>query len=74
MLVQAVLLAFGIWWCLDMLPRWQDDIVKIRENRESGDRAVTIFLWAVTAVIAALCLRFGLGLIVRIVNGIRGFF
>jgi len=38
MLVQAVLLALGIWWCVEMFPRWRDDfgLDSARDLAQSG--------------------------------------
>jgi hypothetical protein len=71
MLVQAILLALGIWWCMEILPRWRDDLEKLRKPDDRADRAVVIILWSITAVVAFLCIRFGLTIGRNIVGGIR---
>jgi len=71
MLVQAILLALGIWWCMEMFPRWRDDLGKLRKPDDRADRAVVIILWSITAVVAFLCIRFGLTIGGNIVGGIR---
>jgi hypothetical protein len=71
MLVQAVLLALGIWWCLEMLPRWRDDLRKLRETNDWSERGVLIVLWSITAVIIFLGVRFALTIGGNIVRGIR---
>ena len=71
MLVQAILLALGIWWCMEMYPRWRDDLGKLRKPDDRADRAVVIILWSITAVVAFLSLRFGLTIATSIVIGIR---
>jgi hypothetical protein len=71
MLVQAVLLVLGSWWCMEMLPRWRDDLGKLRKPDDRADRAVVIILWSITAVVAFLCIRFVLTIGWSIVGGIR---
>jgi hypothetical protein len=71
LLIHAILLAAGIWWCIQILPRWRDDLGKLREPDDKADRAVVIILWSITAVVAFLCIRFGLTLARNIVGGIR---
>ena len=71
MLVRAIVLALGIWWCMEILPRWRDDIRKLREPDDRADRAVIIILWSITAVVAFLCIRFGLSIGISIMDGVR---
>jgi hypothetical protein len=71
MLVQAILLVLGIWWCKEMLARWRDDLMKMREPDDRADRVVIIILWSITAVVLFLCIRFGLSIGTSIVRGIR---
>jgi len=71
MLIQAILLVLGIWWCLEILSRWRDDLGKLRKPDDRADRAVVVILWSITAVVAFLCIRFGLTIGRNIVGGIR---
>ena len=71
MLVEAILLALGIWWCMEIFPRWRDDLGKLRQPDDRADRPVVIILWSITAVVAFLCIRFALALARNIVGGIR---
>jgi hypothetical protein len=71
MLIQAILLALGIWWCMEILPRWRDDLEKLRKPNDRADRTVVIILWSITALVAFLCIRFGLIIGWNIVRGIR---
>ncbi len=36
-LIEALLLALGIWWCREMLPRWRDDLRRLREPGDLSD-------------------------------------
>ena len=58
MLVQAILLALGIWWCKEIFSRWRDDVVKMREPDDRADRAVIIIFWSITVLVLLLCVRF----------------
>jgi len=70
-LIDAILLALGIWWCLEMFPRWRDDFNKLRQANDWSDRVVVIVLWSITGVIAFLCARFVIAIGRDIVGGIR---
>ena len=70
-LVQAILLALGIWWCKEVLSRWREDVAKLREPDDQADRAVVVIFWGITAVVAFLCIRFAVGLGRSIIGGIR---
>ncbi len=71
MLVQAIIFALGIWWCMQILPRWRDDLGKLREPDDKADRVVIIILWSITGVVIYLCIRFGLTIGSNIVGGMR---
>ena len=71
MLIHAILLALGAWWCIEILRRWRDDLEKLREPDDRADRPVVIILWSITAVVAFLCIRFGISIGTSIVGGIR---
>jgi hypothetical protein len=71
MLVQAIIFALGIWWCMQILPQWRDDLGKLRDPDDKADRVVIIALWSITAVVFYLCIRFGLTIGESIVGGIR---
>jgi hypothetical protein len=71
MLIRAIIFALGIWWCVEMLPRWRDDLGKLGEPDDKADRVVIILLWSITGVALYLCIRFGLTIGRNIVDGIR---
>jgi hypothetical protein len=69
MLVQVVLFAVGIWWCLQMLPRWRIDLKKFQKPDDPSDRAVSVILWSITGLVVLFCIGFALtiaGNIVRV--------
>jgi hypothetical protein len=70
-LIQAILFALGIWWCKEILSRWQDDIAKMREPDDQADRPVIIILWCITGLVLLVCVRFAWNIGESIVRGIR---
>lgn len=47
-IIRAVLLVGGLWWCKVILVRFGSDLVRLRESDDSAEKGVIIFLWAVT--------------------------
>ena len=70
-LIEGLLLALGIWWCREMLPRWRDDLRQLRETRDPSDRAEVIVLWTITVVVVYVCIQLALSIGGYIVRGIR---
>lgn len=70
-LIQAILFALGVWWCKEILSRFQDDLAKMREPDDQADRVVIIIYWVITAVVLLLCVRFAWNIAAGIVHGIR---
>ena len=73
LLINAVLLALGAFWCYEMFGRWRSDLADLRDLDDTLGRAVIIGLWIITFVIAALLVNFTVGLITNIIEGIRNF-
>ncbi len=72
-LIQAILFAFGVWWCKEILSRFRDDLAKMREPDDQADRVVIILLWCITVVILLVCILFAWNISASIVRGIREF-
>ncbi len=72
--IDAILLALGVYWCYVMLGRWRSDLEELRTVDDNIGRAVIIGLWALTAVIAFFVINFAVGLVANIISGIRGLF
>ena len=68
LIAKAVLLAMGVWWCFEMLPRWRDDLATLRGGDSWSDRGAVIVLWSLTALIAFLSVRFVLTMVRRVVD------
>ena len=71
LIINAVLLALGMYWCYEVIGRWRSDLEDVREVDDNLRRAVIIGIWAVTVVIAIFVINFAIGLITNIVTGIR---
>ena len=73
LLINAVLLALGAFWCYQMFGRWRSDLADLRDLDDTLQKAVIIGLWLITFVIAVLLVNFAVGLITNITEGIRSF-
>ncbi len=58
----AVLLVGGLWWCKEIFGRLGSDITRLRESDDAAEKGVTLGLWAVTGVIIYLIARLGIAL------------
>jgi len=63
LVVRAVLLVGGLWWCKEMYARFPKDLACLRESEDRTEKGVTIFLWVVTGVVAILVVSFVVGLV-----------
>jgi hypothetical protein len=71
LIINAILLALGIYWCYEVFGRWHSDLEEVREIDDNLRKGVIIAIWAVTLVIAVLVINFALGVGADIVSGIR---
>jgi hypothetical protein len=72
-IVEAMLWAGGVWFCIQMLLRFREDLRKLREADEWAERLAIIFLWCLTGVVLLLCVRFAVGIGERIMQGLQSF-
>jgi hypothetical protein len=70
-LVQAILVALGIWWCKEIFSRLPDDLAKVREPNDPADRVVVVIFWILTVLVMLACFRFAWNIGESIVRGIR---
>jgi len=47
-LIRAVLLVGGLWWCKVIFDRLRSDVARLKESDDSAEKGVTIFLWVLT--------------------------
>ncbi len=47
-IIRAVLLVGGLWWCKVIFERLRSDVARLRESEDSAEKGVIIFLWVVT--------------------------
>jgi len=50
--IRAVLLVGGLWWCKAILDRRHSDIARLRESGDPAEKGVIVFLWVVTVGVA----------------------
>ncbi|MCH7526721.1 MAG: hypothetical protein IID39_04730 [Planctomycetes bacterium] len=63
MILRAVLLVAGLWWCKEIFQRLRHDIVEFKTSDDSARRGVIMFFWLTTVVILALIVRFLWGIV-----------
>ena len=73
LLLNAVLLALGVFWCYQMFGRWRSDLADFRDLDDNLQKAVIVGLWLITFVIAAFVVNFSAGVIASIIGGLRSF-
>ncbi len=73
LLINAGLLALGVFWCHQMFGRWRSDLADLRDLDDKLQKVVIIGLWIITFVIAAGLVNFAVGLVTNIIEGIRSF-
>jgi hypothetical protein len=61
-LIRAILLVAGLWWCKEMWDRFPADRKRLKESQDAGEKGVIIFFWALTVGIAFLAITFVIGL------------
>jgi hypothetical protein len=71
LIVNAILLAGGIYWCYEIFGRWRSDVAELREGDDKTTKGVIIGFWMVTVVVAVLVFNFAWGVVAGIISGIR---
>lgn len=66
--LDAILLVFGIAWCREMFGRWRSDLAEFRTTEDSGIRVVSLLLWSATGLIIVLVINFGVGIVCAILG------
>lgn len=61
--VNALLLAAGLWWCIKILGRFGRDLARLRGEADATEKGVIIAFWLVTGGILFLIVRFVAGLL-----------
>ena len=70
----AALYILGLWWCYEVIGRFREDVREIRELKEITRRAVVIFIWAITAIIATVLIVYGFVIIGQLTSFVRELF
>lgn len=63
----------GVWWCYEVIGRFREDIREIRELKGVTRKAVIIFIWILTVIIAIVLIRYSFVIIENLVSFIRMF-
>lgn len=67
-IVQAVLLVFGLVWCQQMLLRWRADLEEFRSSADFSTRVGIAIPWLATGVVALLAVSLVLEIVGRFGN------
>jgi len=67
-LIQAILLVGGLWWCKEMWDRFPADLKRVKESQDKAEKGTILFLWALTAGVAFLVVTFTIGLVRAILS------
>lgn len=68
LILDAILVAVGLWWCIKILGRFGRDLARLRGEAEATEKGVIIAFWLVTAGILFLIIRFVAGLVKPILS------
>jgi len=68
LILDAILVALGLWWCIKILGRFGRDLARVRGEAEATEKGVIIAFWLVTAGILFLIIRFVAGLVKPILS------
>ena len=60
--LNAILLAAGLWWCIRILGRFGKDVARVRGEADATEKGVIVFIWLITVGVAFLIVRFVMGL------------
>ena len=69
--IYAILLVGGLWWCKEIIGRLPQDIEEFRTSDNTAEKGVIVFYWALTVVIILLIAFFLWGLIASILSAFR---
>ncbi len=64
----AGLYILGVWWCYEIIGRFREDVKEIREVKGVTRKAVIIFVWAITVVIAIALIRYSFVIIENLLS------
>ncbi len=70
LLIQALLLVLGCWWCKEIFGRLREDVGELKEP-DGVRRAVIVGMWVATAVILFFMMSFVWALVVPIVRSFQ---
>ena len=68
LLLKAILLVAGVWWCKEIFGRLRSDMADFKETDDNAKKAAMVFVWVLTIVIMFLIINFLWGLVRNIVD------
>ena len=71
LVIKAILLVAGLWWCKEIFGRLRSDIEDLRASDDAVRKGVIVFFWVLTVVIVALIGMFLWGLVSGIIKALR---
>ena len=63
----------GVWWCYEVIGRFRKDIQEIRELKGVTRKAVIIFIWILTVIIAIVLIKYSMVIIKNLFSFVRLF-
>ena len=69
----AGLYILGVLWCYEVIGRFREDIREIRELKGVTRKAVIIFIWILTVIIAIVLIRYSFVIIKNLFSFVRLF-
>ena len=70
-LIDAVIFALGVAWCVRMAQRFRSDSNQLRTGDDALPKAAIVVMWLVTLGIVAWVFRFVYTILSQIIEGIR---
>jgi len=68
---KIALWAFGVYWCIEIIRRFQEDVRELREVKQAVRRAAILFVWFITVLIALAIVYFTKPVLAEIFNAVR---
>lgn len=69
LVISAILLVAGLWWCKEIIGRLPKDIEEFRTADNPADRIVILIFWALTVGVIFFIVQFIWGLIWNLMSG-----
>ena len=71
LVLNAILLVAGLWWCKEVFERWRDDVAELKASDDRIKQGVIVFIWLLTLGIIVLIVNFVWAIVANILNAFR---